>query len=209
LLAWPERCKMTVLRILSRCSIFFLCILVLVVITGCGTAPVQKTERAIFFPKPPDLPRVQYLTSFTSEKDLLPDESAFDKFVIGEKPDIRLDKPYGVALYNSKIYVCDTNQTVMVFDLDKKTLQPLAGAQGVGKLIQPINIAIDQDGNKYVADTGRGQVVIFGGDDQYRNAIGKFGTWRPSDVAVFENLLYVADIKNGLIKVFDKEPAQR
>ncbi|MFZ2199007.1 MAG: 6-bladed beta-propeller [Thermodesulfovibrionales bacterium] len=173
-------------------------------ITGCGAAPVQKSDYFIYFPKPPDLPRIQFLTSFTSEKDLLPDESSFEKFVVGEKKDVKIDKPYGVALYGGKIYVCDTNVTVTVFDLVKKTMGPLAGAQGLGRLIQPLNIAIDKEGNKYVADTGRGQVVVFDRDDQFLNAIGTFGTWRPSDVDVFENLLYVADIKNGLIKVFDK-----
>ena len=195
---------MAVIRLLNRCSAGVLCALILVMITGCGTAPVQQRQQAIFFPRPPELPRIQYLTSFTSEKDLLPDVSAFEKFVVGEKKDIRLDKPYGVAVYDGKIYVCDTNATVMVFDLVKKELNRLAGAQGLGKLIQPLNITIDKDGNKYVADTGRGQVVIFGSDDQYRNAIGKFGTWKPSDVAVFGDLIYVADAKNGLIKVFDK-----
>lgn len=195
--------EMTSLRFLNRSSVFFLSALILGLITGCA-APVQKTEKFIFFPEPPELPRIQFLTSFTSEKDLLAEVSAFDTFVIGEKMDVRLDKPYGVALYEGKIYVCDTNETVMVFDLNKKTLERFAGAQGLGRLIQPINITVDQDGNKYVADTGRGQVVIFGRDDQYRTAIGKFGTWRPVDAAVFGDLLYVADIKNGLIKVFDK-----
>jgi DNA-binding beta-propeller fold protein YncE len=195
---------MKVLRFLNRSSVFFLCALILVLITGCGSAPVQRPQYSIFFPKPPELPRVQYLTSFTSEKDLLPDESAFERFVIGEKQDIRLNKPYGVALYDGRIYICDTNQTVMVFDLNKKKVEVLAGAHGLGRLIQPVNIKIDQDGNKYVADPGRGQVVIFGRDDHYVNAVGKFGAWRPVDVAVFGDLLYVADIKNGLIRVFDK-----
>jgi DNA-binding beta-propeller fold protein YncE len=135
----------------------------------------------------------------------MPEESAFDKFIVGEKKDQRLDKPYGVAIHDGKIYVCDTNQTVFVFDLEKKRLDRFAGAQGLGRLIQPLNITVDQDGTKYVADTGRGQVVIFGRDDQYLSAIGKFGTWRPVDVAVFGDLLYVADIKNRMIKVFDKK----
>ena len=189
---------------MNRRSVCFFCALILALSVGCAPAPVQKADYFIFFPKPPELPRIQFLTSFTSEKDLLPDTSAFDKFIIGEKRDKKIDKPYGVAIYKSKIYVCDTNQGVVVFDLDKKRMDPLAGAQGSGRLIQPLNITVDRDGNKYVADTGRGQVVIFDKDDQYRNAIGKFSDWRPVDVAVFGDLLYVADMKNGVIRVFDK-----
>ena len=33
-----------------------------------------------------------------------------------EMQDTKLDKPYGVAMYDGKIYVCDTNATVIVLD---------------------------------------------------------------------------------------------
>ncbi|MGC2063432.1 MAG: 6-bladed beta-propeller [Thermodesulfovibrionales bacterium] len=181
----------------------FAALIIIVILTGCA-AP-QKKEGIAFFPPPPELPRIQYLTFLTSEKDLGESQSAFDRFVVGQKKDHRLDKPYGVAFYKDKIYVCDSNSTVFVFDLVKKTLSQLSGAQGPGKLLQPLNISIDKDGNKYVTDPIRGQVVVFDKTDAYVNVFGLPGNWKPVDAVVYGDRLYVVDEKNALIKVFDKK----
>jgi DNA-binding beta-propeller fold protein YncE len=178
----------------------------LFVVGGCATTqPKIEKESAVFYPPPPDLPRVQFLTSYEGAKDIEPKKSAFESFVTGEKESRRiLDKPYGIAMYEGKIYVCDTNRTVMVFDLQKRTFEPLHGAKGQGKLIQPLNISIDDQGNKYVADPIRQQVVIFDKNDFYVKALGGPGDWKPVAAVYYDGLVYVADIKNGEIRVFDK-----
>jgi len=169
---------------------------------ACASAPV-KTEAPVFFPPAPELPRLQYLTSFSSLKDV-EKQSSFNKFVVGAKQDVKLDKPYGVAMHDAKIYVCDTNDTVIVFDLKNQTFGNLKGASGAGRLMQPTNISVESDGTKYVADPVRGQIVVFDRNDEYVKAYGKPAGWRPVDVVPFEDRLYVADISNGLIHVFDK-----
>lgn len=180
-----------------------------IIAAGCA-APERKAEQdAVFFPPPPSLPRFQFLASFTGAKDIEGGKSAFESFVTGEKESRRrLDKPYGVAAHNGKIYVCDTNSTVMVFDMEKKTFEPLQGAKGMGKLIQPLNINIDREGNKYVTDPIRQQVVIFDKNDFYVTALGRPGDWKPVDAVYYEGLVYVADIKNGEIKVFDRKTGE-
>jgi DNA-binding beta-propeller fold protein YncE len=174
-----------------------------ILISGCATPKIEK-EQVKFYPDPPALPRVQFLTSFTGAKDVEGQKSSFDAFITGEKESgKRLDKPYGVAIHEGKIYVCDTNSTVLVFDLNKKTYGPLQGAKGPGKLVQPININISRDGVKYVTDPIRGQIVVFDKDDGFAKTIGKPGGWKPVDAVPYENRLYVADIDNSAIKVFD------
>lgn len=190
-------------------------------LSACASAPKKPLSGAIFFPAPPELPRLQYLTSFTGLKDV-EEQSSFNKFVVGEKQNRRLNKPYGVGIFGGKIYVCDTNDTVIVFDLTARTYGPLKGATGDGQMMQPLNISIEKDGTKYVADPVRGQIVVFNQNDDYVRAYGTPGNWKPVDAVPYENRLYVADIKNGLVKVFDKasgeqlksignegEPAQR
>ena len=49
--------------------------------------------------------------SFSGLKDI-EEQSAFNRFVVGEKQDVKVDKPYGIAIYDGKIYVCDTNNSV-------------------------------------------------------------------------------------------------
>ena len=174
---------------------------------GCASKkPEQKEQETAFFPSPPELPRYQFLTSYASAADVVAGRSAFDKFVTGEQEDPRhFRKPYGVAIHDGKIYVCDSNVTVWVLDLKNRKFHPLQGARGLGKLVQPINISIDKDGNKYVSDPVRGQVVVFDRKDFFVKAIGMQGMWKPVDAVLFDHLLYVADVKNNEIKVIDPE----
>jgi outer membrane protein assembly factor BamB len=169
---------------------------------SCASRVAPKTT-PVLFPPAPAPPRIQYLTSFSGVKDI-ETQSSFNKFVAGEKADLKLDKPYGVAVHDGKIYVCDTNATVFVFDLKAKTFGPLKGAVGQGKLVQPINVSIDGDGIKYVADPVRGQVVAFDKNDEYLTAYGTPGDWRPVDAAAFGDRIYVVDAGNHQIRVFDK-----
>jgi sugar lactone lactonase YvrE len=170
--------------------------------TACASAPAPPPPpSAVFFPAPPELPRVQYLTSFSGRKDV-ESQSGFNRFVVGEQADIRLDKPYGVAIHRGRIYVCDTNATVVVFDLERRSFELLAGATGEGQLLAPVNVTIDAQGNKYVADPARGQVVVFGPDDRFLRAYGTPGGWRPVDAVAYQGLLYVADGANASVRVF-------
>lgn len=172
-------------------------------LAGCASAPKPK-EPVVFFPPAPELPRVQFLTSFSGLKDV-EEQSAFNRFVVGATQNLRLDKPYGVGIYDGRIYVCDTNTTVMIFDLKKKEFRPLkAATEGPGKLVQPLNISIEKDGTKYVTDPVRGQIVVYNSNDEYVKAYGTPGNWRPVDAVPYEDRLYVADIANSLVKVFDK-----
>ncbi len=79
-------------------------------------------EAHTFFPPPPELPRIQYLNSFRGRKDI-EHQTAFNRFVVGEKPNVQLDKPYGIAIHKGRLYVCDTNRTVQVFDLERQTFE--------------------------------------------------------------------------------------
>jgi hypothetical protein len=175
-------------------------------VTSCATAP-PKSPAAVFFPLSPEPPRIQYLTSFTSSKDI-EEQSGFNKFVVGEKTELKVDKPYGVALYDGRLYVCDSNSGLVVFDLKQKTFDRMKGAVGPGGLLQPLNISVEPDGTKYVSDPVRGQVVVFDRADAYLRAYGTQGSWRPVDAVPYGDELYVADSTKGLVRVVDKKTGE-
>ncbi len=191
-----------------RKTLFFAlaALFLITMLAACATSEKKEEAPLVFYPSPPNSPRIQFLTYFTGLEDVGGQKSGFDKFVTGAQDENRrLDKPYGVAINNGKIYVCDTNKGLMVFDLQNKTFAPDKGAQGMGSLSQPINISIDHDGTKYVADPIRGQVVAFDRNDFYLRAYGEpGGAWKPVDAAAYGDMVYVADAKNAEIKVFDK-----
>ncbi len=175
---------------------------------GCGGASAKTAlGPPVFYPALPERPRLQFLTSFTSEEDFGQKTSAFEEFLVGKKKQKyrRLGKPYGVAVSGDKIYVADTGQkAVLVIDLKEKTFSQLAGDEGPGRVKTPINIAIDKDGHKYVADMGRAKVLVYDAKDAFVRAFGLKDQFKPSDVAVWGNRLYVCDVKGHEIEVLDR-----
>jgi DNA-binding beta-propeller fold protein YncE len=172
---------------------------------GCATRP--KTARTeYFFPPPPDDPRLQFLTSFNSEKEFHgSEEKTLMTFLTGAKPPQKeLSKPYGAAAGGKKIYVADTELgAVIVADCQTRHLGVI-DAQGEGALRMPLNLAVDFNGDCYVADAGREQVVIFNKNGNYVATIGKEGQIKPRDVAVDKDRIYVADLERHDVLVYDK-----
>src|SRR5262245_18689471 len=139
---------------------------------GCATAPKAPPKKFTFFPPSPDEPRIQFLASFGSDFDL-GKTAGFAEFITGKTDGEKvLVKPYGIAIKDGQVLVCDTlTANVEVFDVAKKRARYFT-PRAEGRLQTPINITIDTDGTRYVADTGRNQVVIYGKDDSYVGAIG-------------------------------------
>jgi DNA-binding beta-propeller fold protein YncE len=172
---------------------------------GCAT-PKKVESTHYFYPPPPNEPRLQFLTGFSSEKAFRGGEDkSLMTYLTGTKPvDKELGKPYGAAASGKKLFVCDTAiGAVVVMDLQTRRFGVLE-AQGEGALKLPLNVTADKSGMLYVSDTGRDQVVIFDKDGHYVDALGKAGEMKPRDVAVNEDRIYVADLLKHNVRVYDK-----
>lgn len=170
---------------------------------SAGTAP-------IFYPPLPNEPRLQFLASYSSEQDLAPDSGSMRDFVLG--PEARggelLVKPYGVESWNGTVIVVDTRGPGwVVLDLTSKRAR-VVRPTGAGALSKPINMAIDTDGTRYVTDTGRDQVLVFDTKDDFVRAYGKSGQFKPVDVVVSRDELFVSDIAHHQVVVLDKRTGQ-
>jgi sugar lactone lactonase YvrE len=178
----------------------------LVLATGCATKKPTKTTHT-FFPPAPDEPRIQYLATISSDADL-GSGNKFSDFVVGKpREQNSLVKPYGVAMKDGQLLVCDTMRSaIIVYDLVKKRSHYFA-ATGEGSVKTPINITVDTDGTRYVADTGRGQVLIYRGE-QFASAIGKREDMNPCDVALTQDRIYIADLKTHSVRVYGKADHQ-
>ncbi|MCX7148469.1 MAG: hypothetical protein NTY05_03505 [Rhodocyclales bacterium] len=159
----------------------------------------------VFYPPLPNSPRIQYLTTIASERDLAVRKNSFADFIVGEEKEMqRLTQPYGIALYGGKLYVADTGAGgLAIFDLAQQRFSFVTGI-GAGRIKRPINIRIDADGTKYITDTGRDQVLVYDRDDRFVRAYGVEGQFRPVDLAIAGNRLYVADILHHQIQVLEK-----
>jgi DNA-binding beta-propeller fold protein YncE len=168
---------------------------------GCATKPVQKKEH-IFFPLPPDEPKIQFLTSFGSESDLA-EGSKFTDFVVGtEKVTRPIWKPYGIAVTKGMVYVCDTQAANLgIVDLNRRRIHYIRPG-GREAMQTPINVAVDAADNRYVTDTKRGQVLIYNKDDQRIGEIGREGEMKPCGIFVAGERLYVTDLLSHSVRIY-------
>jgi sugar lactone lactonase YvrE len=162
--------------------------------------------QAIFYPAPPNLPRIQYLKTFSSALDLSTENKGFRDFVFGgsENEAKLLSKPFGLAVKDGALYAVDTRgYGYAVFDFANNKSRVVTPG-GSGKLKKPINITIDADGTRYITDTQRNQVVVFSKNDRFVKAIGSSGQFKPADVAIVGDRLFVSDLDHHQIVILDK-----
>jgi DNA-binding beta-propeller fold protein YncE len=184
---------------------YFLPVYLLLVLTACSKKNLPQTQEVIVYPSPPDTARIQYLTSYSTSYEVEGQRSAFSKFLVGEQPPKPIKKPYGVAMHEGKIYLCDLDLGGLeVLNIKDNTFEYFI-PKGLGQLKLPINCFIDSLGYLYVADATRKQVVIFDQNRQYVTGINTKGKFKPTDVFVTQGKIWVANVINGTIDVFQND----
>ncbi len=184
----------------ARASILLLALL-------CAGAARSSKSQYVFYPAPPEAPRLQFLTRLTSAADVGKKQSAFSRFIVGRErtENERIARSYGVAIANGRVYAVDTRRAGYgVFDIAQRDFH-FVGGRGGGRFSKPINIAVDTDGTKFITDTGRNQVLVFDDNDDFVRAIGRDGQFKPSGVAVVGDRLYVSDVEHHNIHIVDKK----
>lgn len=179
---------------------------------GCVSQKSGKPVAAekVFIPSPPAPPRLQFLASFRGADDWIgkaQKKSSFGEFIAGEEKSAMTStsfaSPYGIAAHNGKVYVCDIgSDRVHVIDMAAKKYSTL---EAPVKIENPVNIAIDDGGKKYVCDSVRRSVLVFDASDRFVGEIGDPKTCVPLDVAVHGSELYIADVTGGEIEVWSTD----
>ncbi|MBN1223273.1 MAG: 6-bladed beta-propeller [Candidatus Aminicenantes bacterium] len=177
---------------------------------SCGPKKVRLQPEVdyIFFPSLPNTPRYQYLTTFSTSKDIERKKSSFFQFVVGkeEEKSRMIQKAYGVDIFDGVIYVCDIGGG-MVVTLDLKSREfGYIGLTGSGKTIKPANLKVDKKNRiLYVADIGRKQIISYDLSGKPLVFYGKQEQFDPSDVDFHDDRLFVCDVKGHKIHVLDKK----
>lgn len=159
-----------------------------------------------FWPQAPAEPRIQFVRSFRSSRDVVERRSGgFERLIFGEETEYEavIEKPYGVEMSDGRIYVCDIRRpAVTVLDLRKKQVR-LLGVSGVNRVTHPVDVAVADDGKIYVADNERNAILVFDRSERFERVIGHTDM-QPVSVAVHDDRLYMCDIKNQRIEIFDR-----
>lgn len=181
-------------------------------LAGCVSQPTApeatKSDAPIFYPAPPEPPRYQFLTSYRGSKDFENKAAGMSSFLGNQAATgDEIKKPYGVFIREGVIYLADSITGVYEFDLVNRKFLPFKGSKGLGKIVQPMNLSTDKEGNTYVCDPVRKQVMQYDKNDFYIRAFASQEAWKPVDAEVYEDRLYVADSTAGTggVKVFDRK----
>ncbi len=206
---FDERTMMENLKLTIRIVIGI--ILVGCVFSGCQrsarTPEQERVTEKVFYPAPPDIPRLQFLTSISSSADLggiAESKGGFESFILG-KDEVRTDrivKPYGVGIHDGKLYVCDVGKKLVEeLDIGEKTFGYMSKER---RMINPVNISFDDKGRKYITDPTGGKVFVFGKGNNLLNVLGTDLKLKPIDVAVAGKRCYVTDMNKSEVVVLDR-----
>jgi len=167
-----------------------------------AAAPVE----ALVWPPSPDQPRISYVKSISTPRDIGRSPSAWKRalsFITGAADEREsLVKPLGIALDEAgNVCITDTgNNTVCYLDLTGKRWRRWAAA-GKTRFVSPVSVAC-KGRIFYVADSELGSVLAFREDGRDVFTISS-PLQRPAGLAVLEDSLAVADSAAHAVFVFD------
>jgi len=188
-----------------------ICLVAAVFFTSCAALDIveeKQSEQAIYWPQPPDEPRIQYVKAIAGPEDLGIKKGFFKKLVefFTGREEEGFAKPYGIAVdVVGRIYVSDTG------DSSYHVLDPSDGKYTRidefkdQKLRSPIGIAVDKAGNVYVSDSELKTIFCFDKAGKGVRSFGDKDLKRPAGLFVDDKngLVYVVDTLGHKILVYD------
>ena len=99
----------------------------------------------------------------------------------------------GVKVHNNKVYVCDRDNQILVYDLELTLIRQFGTrGTGEGKFINPYDIDFDAKGNAYVVDSGNNRVQVLKEDGQYQRGFGMGKLNTPCGIHISGEYVYVS-----------------
>lgn len=181
----------------------------LAALSSCTTSgPAQDTAKKdttqLAFPPPPDEPRYYFERMIRGNLDILPEDESgsLRRALTGEKRVATgFVKPYAIAVRHGKVYVGDApRRAVLVFDIPGEKFSMVGveeDDEGHGKLVRPMGLDIDKQGNLYVLDASLHQVMVYSGEGKFLRSFGDPSMlYKPAGLAVTPDgtRVYAVDI---------------
>ncbi len=174
-----------------------------VILYGCAK---PNPHGDIFWPPPPDEPRIKYVRAHRGTADFSKTGVAAS-IILGEASSTNLGKPIGVHVDNQgKVYVSDTARSdVFIFDPKNSVVTSLS-AMGTKIFYKPIDLATDDSGRMFISDTQLDSVTVLDQTGKVLSTLKpEIPFQQPTGVAVdnTNRKVYVVDTHTHDIRVFD------
>jgi sugar lactone lactonase YvrE len=187
----------------ARSTIYWLMAAMAAGAIGCQGLPVRApsasnvSAAAPAWPPPPQHPRIRFVREVHGPREWGIRPSFFERlglWLFGPK-DLTFVRPTGIAVSAGSLYVADPGaQSLWILHADRRRYHRITHAAGE-RLASPVAVAIGRQGQAYLADSSRAQILVFEATGRLRHAIHDARFRRPSGVAYDapRDRLYVAD----------------
>ncbi len=194
-------------------------LLVLFGVSGCA-ATAKPDAVKLYWPDKPEVTRIQFLRTLSSEKDLGRESElaeSLEALLTGRKPPLwHLHNPLAIAVSDDgqRVYVADFSQTMVYrFDLEHNKVDLFNERGKTGQLFdRPAGIALDEKENLYISDSSGRQIVVLDRAGKALDHFGKEILERPTGIAIDRErgLVYVANTSHQhstkhSVEVFDRQ----
>jgi DNA-binding beta-propeller fold protein YncE len=204
--------KLNISSCFSRAVIMSLSLLMM--LTGCSRPHghiFEPLEQALVWPKPPDIPRIQYVGQISTEDDLKREVTfgqGLKNLIFGREDVAVLVGPYSVIRdVNDKLYIADSGSgVVQVFDLNDRQHSFFTAIENEQTLNTPVALTFVDD-RIYVVDSVLKKVCVFTKGGDFKFSFGDDNLKRPSGIAYCQKSqqLFVTDTGKHHIVVYDKK----
>lgn len=171
----------------------------IIVLGACAASQEGPSRGQLIWPAPPEEPRYIHEKTVVGSSDVTAETATerLRRVATGDTSHGKgLDKPFGVAVSNGRVFVGDTvGRKIAAYDFVEKRYFEF-GVTGDGKVSKPLGMATDQKGDLFVVDGTSQRVLIYDRNGNFKSAIGGSKVFeRPSGVAVNDagNRIYVVD----------------
>ncbi len=190
-----------IVRVGLASSLILIC-----VVAGCAQTRIEPEW--VYFPQESAQPRVVHIVSFNALDDIVSPEHSWANAFTGGPVSPFVARPAGIDYHASHLYICDTGRNI-VHDWNLATGDARRlGLSGSATLQKPVDVAVDDSGNVFVADTSRRGIVQFDSSGAGQSLPSPTdGAFRPTAIAVSGQRLWATDIAAHAIHEFDVNSA--
>jgi len=194
----------------------------LLTVSGCAQpkGPVfPPLDKPIVWPGGEEQPRISYVGSLSSDRDLKPGQSFFESVgeaLFGKKSGYGMIAPYAVCTDGrDRVFVSDTGaHLIHVFNLKtRKYEQWKPEADADLQMLQPVGLVYDSYNRLLVSDSVAGTIFAFDDNGRYLGHFGEDSLRRPCGITFDDNtqrILVVDSAYHQLVELaMDGELIQR
>lgn len=163
----------------------------------------DNSAKKIYYPQDADTAYFQYLKGINFSGDIeMP--SKFQEAIVGKKAIAQFIKPYGVTVFNNKVYVADIGiKGVNILDFKNKSFTQFAPFHRDLSFI--LTSAVDENGDQYLVDSKSLKVAVYDINGKFKTIFSVEENVRPVRIRIKQDKIYIADIPTGKINIYSKE----